>query len=268
MMIVGIKGLVVSSPPRKFRDNWTVVNGQRIFAKISDHSLTGAGPIVLIHGLGVTGRYLMPTAERLADRYVVAVPDLPGWGKSANPDHTLSIPELADVVAAWMTGIGLSRATLLGNSFGCQIIVEFALRHPDRLDNAILVGPSGDPTRRSPVVLLSRLGVDAFQERPSNVVRTLREYRRFGLRRGIETFRMMINDPIEAKLPRVAVPTLVVRGGRDPIISQRWVERMVTLLPHGELAVVERAAHAVNDDDPDDLATLVDTFLSKQVVRQ
>lgn len=221
---------------------------------------------MLIHGLGVSGRYLMPTAERLAVRYVVAVPDLPGWGQSTNPDHTLSLSELADVVADWMTAMGLPRATLLGNSFGCQIIVEFALRHPDRIDRAVLVGPSGDPSRRSTVDLMARLGWDGLRERPSHVIRTLGEYRRFGIRRGIETFRIMVNDPIVTKLPRMMAPTLIVRGGRDPIISQRWVERMVTLLPHGELAVVERAAHAVNDDDPDDLATLVDTFLSRQVV--
>ena len=44
-----------------------------------------AWPIVLVHGLAVSHRYLMPTAALLARRHPVGVPDLPGFGLSGDP---------------------------------------------------------------------------------------------------------------------------------------------------------------------------------------
>lgn len=256
----------VLSADSQLHEQWTTVNGQRIFAHVSDQPTLGARSIVLVHGIGVSGHYLLPTAERLASHYFVAVPDLPGWGNSDKPDHSLTLAELADALADWMTAMGLQTATLLGNSFGCQIIVEFAMRHPDRLDRAVLVGPSGDPARRSPLGLLLRLGWSSFRERPSHVLRTMFiDYPRFGLKRGLETFQYMTSDPIVQKLPQMTAPTLVIRGGKDPIVSQEWVDRMTALLPHAESAVAPTAAHAVNNDEPDTLVAIVEPFLATPV---
>src|SRR4051794_15463053 len=108
------KGSLILLGADILRDHWSTVNGQRIFARVSDHPLREREPIVLVHGLGVSGRYMIPTAERLTRRHPVAVPDLPGWGQSTHPDHTLTLAELADVLANWMTLIEMPRATLLG----------------------------------------------------------------------------------------------------------------------------------------------------------
>jgi 2-hydroxy-6-oxonona-2,4-dienedioate hydrolase len=72
----------------------------------------------------------------------------------------------------------------------------------------------------------------------------------------------MLRDPVEEKLPLVEAPTLVVRGGRDLIVSQRWAEEFAALLPRGRLLVVPGAAHAVNYDDPEALADAVLRFLA------
>lgn len=251
-------------PPSSSRlhTRWETVAGRRIFARVSDDRPPGSDPIVLVHGFGVAGRYLVPTAELLARRHCVAVPDLPGWGRSAAPGRALSLPELADVLAGWMTALDLPRAALLGHSFGCQVVVELALRHPERVRCAVLVGPTGDPARRSLTLLLARLAADTTRERPSQVAITLRDYRRFGLRRGLATARTMVADPIVEKLPRVTVPTLVVRGDRDTIVAPRWTERVAALLPAGEAAVVPGAAHAVPYDAPAALTARVERFLA------
>jgi 2-hydroxy-6-oxonona-2,4-dienedioate hydrolase len=51
-------------------------------------------------------------------------PDLPGFGRSSKPRKVLEMVELADALAAWMARIGLPRAAMIGNSMGCQVIVE------------------------------------------------------------------------------------------------------------------------------------------------
>src|SRR3712207_6887962 len=54
----------------------------------------------------------------------VHIPDLPGFGRSTKPPKVLTIPDLADALAAWMAEAGLGRAALVGNSLGCQIRSE------------------------------------------------------------------------------------------------------------------------------------------------
>ncbi|MGH2618077.1 MAG: alpha/beta fold hydrolase, partial [Thermomicrobiales bacterium] len=62
----------------------------------------GALPIVHVHGFGISGRYLEPTAARLAAHYPTYVPDLPGHGRSEHPRRPLDIAGLADALADYL----------------------------------------------------------------------------------------------------------------------------------------------------------------------
>ena len=236
-----------------------------IFTRIGPAPASPAAPnVVLVHGYGVSSRYLVPSGERLAPDYAIYAPDLPGFGRSADPPRALTLAELADFLALWMDALGLERAAFLGNSMGCQIIVEFALRHPARIERAVLVGPTIDPSGRTMRQQGWRLFLDMFREGMSETLITVQDYRRFGARRGWRTYRAMMRDPIEHKLPGVRVPTLVVRGGRDPSVLQRWAEEAAQLLPGGRLVVIPGAAHAVNYDAPAALARVVLPFLTER----
>jgi hypothetical protein len=101
-----------------FKSTWTRVNGLRMHALISvDSASPGAQTIVLVHGSGLSGRYMIPTAERLALDFRVYVPDLPGFGDSDKPSQVFNVPELADWLSEWLTASNLDRAALLDNSF-------------------------------------------------------------------------------------------------------------------------------------------------------
>ena len=53
-------------------------------------------PVMMhLHGFGLSGRYLLPTAEALADEFHILVPDLPGFGRSGNAIEPLTVEELA-----------------------------------------------------------------------------------------------------------------------------------------------------------------------------
>ena len=92
-----------------------------------------APAIVLVHGIGFSSRYLMPTIAQLAPHYRIYAPDLPGFGDSTKPWPVLNLQELVEVLVAWMDAVGLEQPVLLGNSVGCQIIVDVALRYPQCL---------------------------------------------------------------------------------------------------------------------------------------
>jgi len=99
-----------------------VADGFRVFFRYSVRPPAWRLPVVLVHGLGLSGRYMLPTAEHFAPHFPVYVPDLPGFGASAKPAHALDVPALAEAPAAWIRAAGLGRVALLGNSRGCQII--------------------------------------------------------------------------------------------------------------------------------------------------
>jgi pimeloyl-ACP methyl ester carboxylesterase len=94
------------------------------------------------------------------------------------------------------------------------------------------------------------------------VLIALRDYWRFGFRRGIATARMMVEDDMAEKLALMRAPTLVVRGEQDAIVTQAWAEIVATLAPDGRLAVIPGAAHAVIYDAPAAVAAVVNRFLA------
>jgi pimeloyl-ACP methyl ester carboxylesterase len=105
--------------------------------------------LVLVHGLGLSQRYMMPLARELASNCHVYVPDQPGFGGSGHPEHVLDMVGLADALADWTRSTGLRNAVFLGNSQGCQIIAQLAVRHPELVSAAVLQGPTV-PLRSAP----------------------------------------------------------------------------------------------------------------------
>ena len=243
---------------------WTRAGGFAVHAKAAVVlAPAGAPAVVLVHGIGVSRRYLEPTLEELAPSFRAYAPDLPGWGASEKPRRPLAIPELADVLVAWLDSAGLEAPTLVANSMGCQIVVDLAARVPERAARLVLVGPTIDPGARTMKRQALRLVRDSLAEPPSLVALIARDYLRFGPRRFATTARYALADRIEPKLPRVEAPTLVVRGSSDAIVLQRWAEEVARLLPRGELAVVPGRAHAVNFNAPVALAALVRAFVAR-----
>lgn len=219
--------------------------------------------IVLVHGLGMSGRYMVRLAERLARERAVFAPDLPGFGRSAKPPRHLSIPEQADALRRWLRANDIGKAVLLGHSYGCQVVAQLAAGEGEASDVAglVLVAPTVDARGRSAMGEIARLLVDAPREPVSLVALAARAYVRAGPLRVLRTLRDAIDDRIEDKLPLVAAPVLLVRGARDPIVSDRWLRELASRASASAAATIPGAAHAVNYSRPEALARLVDVFL-------
>ncbi len=260
----GLDTRQAAAPESALRSHWTTVNGLALHARVATQSApAGAAAVVLVHGVGVSSRYMVPTLLRLAPFYRVYAPDLPGFGRSDHPRDVLGPAELAGALAAWMEAMGLGPAVVLGNSMGCQVIVELALRHPHHVARAVLVGPTGDSQAPALLPVLLRGAVDVLGEPPSLWPWLVRDYFRAGPLWTLRTLRRGLRDSLERKLPEMRVPTLVVRGGRDRIVARRWVEDMARLLPRGELVEIPNATHAANFSAPAELTRVVRAFLSK-----
>ena len=241
---------------------WTRVGKLRMFARVGGPpSQDNEIVIVLVHGQIISSLYMVPTAERLASRFRVFAPDLPGFGLSDKPPAVLCVPELADALGAWMDAIGLRRAALVGNSLGCQIAVDLAARRPELIEALVLAGPSVDRHARTASAQIIRWLRDWPGERPSLALAHIRDFAHAGLRRSLGTFRCTLADRIEEKLPLIRTRTLVVRGTRDTIVPQAWAEEVARLLPRGELTLIPGGPHCVNYSTPRQFSEIVVSFL-------
>lgn len=249
--------------PTTLASRWTEVAGLRVHDRFATGP-PGSPTVVLVHG-AVSSRYLTPTAEPLARSCSVALVDLPGFGPSERPCTPMGPAAAADVVAGWMEQRGLTGATVFGHSLGCQVVVDLAVRHPGVLAAAVLAGPTGDPRVTTVAHLYARWLRSAPHEPLSFNAFVLRESMTLGPLFALRTARAYLAEPMVEKLPRVAVPTLVVRGEKDRIAPKRWVDAVAALLPDAATAVIIGASHTVNWSAPQPVAALIANFARQPV---
>jgi len=99
--------------------------------------------IVLIHGMAgssATWRYVMPT---LAERFTVIAPDLLGHGASEKPRGDYSLGAYASGIRDLLLALGHERATLVGQSLGGGVAMQFAYQFPERCERLVLASSGG-----------------------------------------------------------------------------------------------------------------------------
>src|SRR5262245_28056205 len=160
-----------------------------------------APPVVLMHGFVLAGDYMMPVAEMMGSFSRIYVPDLPGYGLSDRPRQRLDLEYLGDRLTEWMERLKLDNANFIGNSFGCQVLVDFAARHARCVQRLVLQGPTVDPTARSVGRQILRLIKNSRIESPGLGRLMLRDYWRAGWRGIAAAVRMALHDRQESKLP-------------------------------------------------------------------
>lgn len=221
-----------------------------------DLAVTRAGDpdapaLVLVHGIGMSGRYFRPLVDVLArDSHVLAV-DLPGFGASERPREVLDIAGLADVVAGLVGGLALRAPVLVGHSMGCQVVTEVLAAHAGVAAGGVLIGPVVDDDARSATRQGLRLLRDGRHEPMRVNALITADYLRAGPRRYLATLPHMLGYRIHDRIGLVTDPVLVVRGANDPIAPSSWVRRLADAAPRGTAAEVPDAGHVAMYSHPE-----------------
>ena len=99
----------------------------------------GSGPpLLLVHGLMVTGDMFEPVIERFAARHRVIVPDLRGHGRSQGMPPPYTATQLASDLSHLLDHLGIESTSVLGYSQGGAIAQQLVLDHPKRCDRLVL----------------------------------------------------------------------------------------------------------------------------------
>ncbi|MEV0259323.1 alpha/beta fold hydrolase [Streptomyces sp. NPDC050732] len=224
----------------------------------------GRPATVLVHGLGLSGRYFAPLARRLAaSGATVLVPDLPGNARSrAAARRAPGVGRQADALARRYRRLSSVPGPLVANSVGCQVAAALAARHPHLVSHLVLIGPALEPGV-SGVRQFGRLVADAPREPLGLLSLAAFDYLVTGPLRCAASFRHALRDAagsFEVNLARVRAPTLVVRGAGDTIASGTWTRRVAGLVPDGRAVDLPGAAHAAHYSAPDAMAALIGKF--------
>jgi len=250
---------------------WTeaelTLGGRKVFYRRSP-DVEGGVPIVHVHGFGISGSYLMPTARLLTDRGANVVPDLPGYGRSENPEHTLGIPALARTLLKILDELGFEKVILVGNSMGCPISLEVAHAAPERVHRVVLVSAAGGAANQPLARALKQMAIDGVRESPKMARVAVPDYIRFGLVNSLNLLSELTRFPSLERLIEVPVPALAVIGSKDPLMPPPSRVREVSRIAPDNVTVVliEGAAHAINFSHPGELAHVISSWLDDEEI--
>jgi pimeloyl-ACP methyl ester carboxylesterase len=271
----------------------TLIHGHEVA-----YRLEGRGPlVVLVHGMAGSAATWDRVVPALASRFTVLAIDLPGHGSSAKPnDGDFSLGAFASNVRDLMLVLGHDRATIVGQSFGGGVAMQFAYQFPSRCERLVLVGSGGLGREVSPFLrLLAFPGLEFLY--PVIFASALRDagrgvlggLRKIGLHpsayvdqiwNGYESltdpeartaFARTLRSVVDAtgqrvsahdRLPLAAdIPTLVVWGADDAIIPSRHAAAAQATLPNCRTEIFDGVGHFPHCEDPARFVRVLTEFI-------
>ena len=245
-------------------------------------------PILMLHGSGpgATGwSNFGPNMRVLAEKYRVIAADMPGWG----PSDAVTIDERDHVQAALdlLDALEIDKAAFVGNSMGGMTSLRFATTHPDRMSHLITMGSgspgpllfgAGDgPTEGlkvlnkgyldpSPATMLELVSIMTFD--PAMADPAIAEMRSETARSRPDHLQNFIDGfgrrPFIdiAKLPEIAIPTLLFHGRDDRVVHYEHSLKLVSLIPNSRLVLLNRCGHWAQLEHAEEFNRLVDDFIA------
>ncbi|HEY2514431.1 MAG TPA: alpha/beta hydrolase, partial [Polyangiaceae bacterium] len=241
--------------------------GVRIHYEVVGH---GGDDVVLIQGLGLSSRFWFEQPELLAHdpdhpRRVLVL-DNRGTGESDKPRPPYTMGQMADDVVAAMDAAGMRKAAVVGISMGGMIAQHVALRHPSRVSGLVLLATTpGLPYGRLPGPrALRRLVTVPFHgnlralaeilltpDQIPNARELMKEWPAALRAHQIPPWAFAGQLAAIAlhstgfRLRSLHIPTVVVGAKYDLLVPSVCSKRLVELLPHAELEMLDDAAHGI-----------------------
>jgi pimeloyl-ACP methyl ester carboxylesterase len=110
------------------------VDGFNVFYREAGRA--GAPKLLLLHGFPSAGHMFRDLIPKLADRFDIVAPDLPGFGQSDLPDReqfAYTFENIANVMARFTERIGFDRFAVYVFDYGAPTGFRLALAHPERI---------------------------------------------------------------------------------------------------------------------------------------
>ncbi|NBD18126.1 MAG: alpha/beta fold hydrolase [Cyanobacteria bacterium] len=251
--------------------------------------------VILLHGGGASVEFWWYNVDALAQFHRVCAVDMVGSGRSDQPFASYSLSDQAQFIKDFMDTCNIRCASLVGNSMGGGVALQFALMFPDRLEKLVLVNSFGLGKQ---IEIFSRLGTLPFIDKFSRVFRPNRPSVAWLLKSVVydpsvitdEWFeriyqlavlpgalsslvrlsranlnllgvRSRVFRPIVHQLSQITAPTLVIWGKHDPVLPVAHADVAAQGLANARLHIFECCGHFPQIEHPEEFNQLILEFL-------
>jgi 3-oxoadipate enol-lactonase len=220
-------------------------------------------PVVFVHGGFGDRRMWDDQFQALAKYFLVVRYDHRGFGRSSVPQGPYSP---VDDLLRLLDKLNIERAHLVGNSMGGSLVLDFALKHPDRVSSLVVVasGPNGYPVPQKDidsVLSVFKAAEEAGLEKAADLwlehqmvavtsrKPEVRERLRTMVVENRRIFEMKewpsetMEPPAAKRLKEIGAPTLVIIGGKDTELSRAMGEAAARGITGAKKIVMEEADH-------------------------
>jgi pimeloyl-ACP methyl ester carboxylesterase len=247
---------------------------------------TGDGdPILWLPGTGLCGGTWLEQVAVLSRTYTCVTVDLPGSGESGLAQES-SIRAMADDVSDLVDALGALSTHVVGLSMGSAVAQELALRRPELVRSATMVGTWSSTAREhhirrhfeSRLYALEHGPLDVFaqfafwmsshsiiDEEPdlqSLVEERLAAHTSLWPEGTASHFRADLNHETRDRLGDISCPVLVVHGDEDLITLPRYNQVVARAVPNARLISIPRAGHLVWIERAKAVTDAIATFLA------
>ena len=246
----------------------------------------GSGPpLLLVHGLMVTGEMFEPVIGNLATRHRVIVPDLRGHGRSRGLPPPYTAAQLASDLLHLLDHLGIGSTAVLGYSQGGAIAQQLVLDYRKRCDRLVLACAYAFnmATFRESFeghlfpLFLQALGIRRMAKIVCSVGAKHLSKERADWLAGImanQNQEVMVRVWREAmafdsrhRLREIGCPTLVIAGSNDNAVPVHHAKMLHDGIVGSQLVVMDGADHALLWTHPDELARVTEEFLQKASIK-
>jgi 2-hydroxy-6-oxonona-2,4-dienedioate hydrolase len=255
-------GLAAAADAQDVATKQVEIFGQKIY-----YLEAGVGPdVILLHGLGGDKANWRMTLPALASKFHVYAPDQIGFGQSDKPLINYRVATLVDFLNAFYKKVGLTKATLVGNSLGGWVAMDFALQYPDKVNRLVLVDSGGYSFKRTGGVAPARevlLGLNpsslagtkqlmgiVFHNKAFSTDEVAEQVFTEHLRKNdgytINSFVDSIlrgEDVVDGRLGGIKTPTLIVWGRDDTLIPLATGKALAEDIAGSQTVVLDNCGH-------------------------
>lgn len=248
-------------------------------------------PVVLIHGLGLSGAIWNRVRDSFGPGYRLVLVDLRGAGGTRElVQRELSLEQWATDLGALLAALEIERPVLVGHSLGASVALKYALERPDDVRALVLIGADANLSNLAPRMLASAerieaMGMEAWvaeywsanppfsaaslQRDPE----ILEEYRSLLLRNDAADYvrqcrAIAAAESLGDRLGQVKQPALVLIGGSDDRTLPEHGRRLASDLADARVVELADVGHTVPLEAPAETSAAMRAFLEEVAGRE